>query len=91
MFEFCLEEELCLSNTWIKREGKRKMTFRMGENETEIDCVDKERTPLVYTKCDGNPWGVSTCLSDSCYRLEENKESSERHVLREERYVCKMM
>ena len=44
------------------------MTFRMGENETEIDFVDKERTSMVYLKCAGNPWGVSTCLRDSRYR-----------------------
>ena len=29
-----LEDELWVSNTWFKREEKRKMTFRMGENET---------------------------------------------------------
>ena len=28
-----------MSNTWSKREEKRKVTFRMGENETEIDSV----------------------------------------------------
>ena len=28
-----------MSNTWLKREEKRKVTFRMGEKETEIDCV----------------------------------------------------
>ena len=26
----CLEKELCVSNTWFKREKKRKVTFRMG-------------------------------------------------------------
>ena len=41
------------------REEKRRVTFRMGENETEIDFVlMKKRTPLVFTKCEGNPWGV---------------------------------
>ena len=25
--EFCLENELCVSNTWYKREEKRKVTF----------------------------------------------------------------
>ena len=25
---------VCVSDTWFKREGKRKVTFRMGENET---------------------------------------------------------
>ena len=39
LLEFCLEKELCVSNTWFEREEKRKVTFRMGENETEIDFV----------------------------------------------------
>ena len=39
LLEFCLVKELCVSNTWCKREEKRKVTFRMGENETEIDFV----------------------------------------------------
>ena len=33
LLEFCLEKELCVSNSWFKREEKRKVTFRMGENE----------------------------------------------------------
>ena len=37
--EFCLEKEICVSNTWPRREEKRKVTFRMGENETETDIV----------------------------------------------------
>ena len=63
-----LEKELCVSNTWLKGEEKRKATFRIGENETEIHCIDKEGTLTVYSKCEGNPWGVSACLSDSRYR-----------------------
>ena len=39
LLEFCLEKDLCMSNTWFKREEKRKVTFRMGENQTEIDFV----------------------------------------------------
>ena len=65
LLEFCLMKELCVSITWFKRVKKRKMTFRMGENETEIDCVDKERTPMVCTKYEGNTWGVSTCFIGS--------------------------
>ena len=30
---------VCVLNAWLKREEKRKVTFRMGENETEIDFV----------------------------------------------------
>ena len=39
LLEFCLEKELCVSNTWPKREEKMKVTFRMSKNETEIDIV----------------------------------------------------
>ena len=28
-----------MSNTWFKRDEERKVTFGMGENETEIDLV----------------------------------------------------
>ena len=31
-----------MSNTWFRREEKRKLTFRMGENETEFLLVKKE-------------------------------------------------
>ena len=36
LLEFCLEKKLCVSNTWSKREEKRKVIFRMGENETKL-------------------------------------------------------
>ena len=36
LLEFCLEKELCVSNTWFMTEEKRKVTFRMGQGETEI-------------------------------------------------------
>ena len=28
-----------MSNAWIKREERRKVTFRIGENEKKIDFV----------------------------------------------------
>ena len=37
--ELWLVKELFVSNTWFRREEKRKVTLRMGENETEIDFV----------------------------------------------------
>ena len=37
--EVCLEKELCVSNTWFKRDERKKVTFRMGENKTYIDFV----------------------------------------------------
>ena len=74
LFKFCLEKLLCVSNTWFKREEKRKVTFRICKKKKKLLCVDKERTPTISLKCEGNPWGVSTCLSDSRYRLEECSE-----------------
>ena len=37
LLEFCLEKELCVSYTWFKREEKRKVIFRMSEDETDIE------------------------------------------------------
>ena len=39
LLEFCMEKELCVLNTWIKREEKRKVTFTIRKNDTEIDFV----------------------------------------------------
>ena len=39
LLECCLEKESCLPNTRSKIEEKMNATFRMGENETEIDFV----------------------------------------------------
>ena len=40
--------------------------------------VDKETTLMVYTKSEGNPWGVSSSISGSRYRSEENKQCSQK-------------
>ena len=42
-----------MSNTWFRRE-MRKVTFRMGESETKINFVLKEKNDGVM-KCEGNP------------------------------------
>ena len=49
LLEFCLDKELCVSNKWFKREEKRKVTCRMGENETEIDfgLIKKEHQQFM--------------------------------------------
>ena len=39
LLQFCFEKELCVSNTWLKREENREVIFRMDENEIEIDFV----------------------------------------------------
>ena len=55
LLEFCLEKELRGSSTLSKGEEKRKVTFRMGENETEIILVlIKKRTPTAYKKGESN-------------------------------------
>ena len=59
-----------MSVIWFKREEKRKVTFRMGENMERKNClcVAKKGVPTVYPKCEGNPWGVSTCIGGSRHR-----------------------
>ncbi|XP_077862555.1 uncharacterized protein LOC144344497 [Saccoglossus kowalevskii] len=49
LLEFCDEMELCVANTWFKKEDKRKVTFSSGGNETEIDfvLVDKEKRKFL--------------------------------------------
>ena len=39
LLEFCDEKELCVANTWFKKEEKRKMTYSAVGNGTEIDFV----------------------------------------------------
>ena len=39
LLEFCDEKELCVANTWFKKRDQRKVTFRSGGNQTEIDFV----------------------------------------------------
>ena len=39
LLAFCLEKKQCVSNTCFMREEKRKVTFRIGENEKKIDFV----------------------------------------------------
>ena len=38
LLEFCLDNELCVEYVSYER-GKRKVTFRLRENEREIDFV----------------------------------------------------
>ena len=39
LLEFCDEKELCVANTWFKKTDKRKITFKSGNNESEIDFI----------------------------------------------------
>ena len=36
LFEFCLEEELCVSNKWSKGGENRKVTFKLGEMRQKL-------------------------------------------------------
>ena len=39
LLEICDERELCVANTWFKKTNKRKITFKSGNNESEIDFI----------------------------------------------------
>ena len=39
LLEFCDERELCVAHTWFKKTDKRKITFKSGNNESEIDFI----------------------------------------------------
>ena len=39
-----------MSNIWFKREEKRKVTFRMGENEIEIDFVSIKKEHRLFVQ-----------------------------------------
>ena len=39
LLEFCDERELCVAHTWFKKTNKRKITFKSGNNKSEIDFI----------------------------------------------------
>ena len=49
LLEFCDERELCVANTWFKKTDERKITFKSGNNESEIDfiLISKENRKFV--------------------------------------------
>ena len=51
------------------REEKRKVPFRMGEHKTEVVWLRNEHE--IHAKCKDNPWGISTCISGSRYRIKK--------------------
>ena len=50
LLEFCDEKELCIANTWYKKPDKRKITFRSGKNESEIDFILVGKTNRKYLR-----------------------------------------
>ena len=49
LLEFGNKRELCVANTWFKKTDKRKITFKSGNNESEIDfiSVSKENRKIL--------------------------------------------
>ena len=39
LLEFCDERELCVAKTWFKMTDKRKIMFKSGNNEAEINFI----------------------------------------------------
>ena len=39
LLDFCDQKELCVANTWYKKKDKRKVTYSLGGNDTEVDFV----------------------------------------------------
>ena len=48
LLEFCLEE-ICVSNTWFKREERRDVTFGLVESGTKMDflLISKEHRQFL--------------------------------------------
>ena len=69
LLEICLEKEICVSNIWFNREEKRKVTFRMGGNETKIDFA-----------CENKDKFVERCKDQDAILRESNQISTQRSV-----------
>ena len=50
LLEFCDERELCVANTLFKMMDKRKITFRSGNTESEIDFFLVSKKNRKYLK-----------------------------------------
>ena len=66
------------------KERKRGRWHSEWEKMRKIDLVSKKRTPMVYSKYEGNPWGVSTYIGGSRYRYK--KECSNKNICWEKNY-----
>ena len=61
LLEFCDEKELCMVNTWFKKTDKRKITFKSGNNESEIDFILVSRENRKFLKdVKAIPWEFAT-------------------------------
>ena len=50
LLKFCNEKELCVANTWFEKKEQRKIKYRIGGNETEIDFVLVGKNNRKYLK-----------------------------------------
>ena len=51
LLEFCGQKDLCVENTWFKKEEKRKVTYSLGDSKIEIDFFCKKRRQKVFKIC----------------------------------------
>ena len=83
LLEFCDEKQLCVANTWFRKEDKRKITYSVGECETEIDFVLVGRKNRRYIKdVKVIPWELQHRL----VILDLDKKVSKR-IVKKERIV----
>ena len=61
--------ELCMKKNYVcqiyELREEKKVTFKLGKNEADINFVLIRKD---FTKCEGNRWGVTACISGSRYR-----------------------
>ena len=95
LLEFCVVNELCVLSTWFRWKEKRKVTFRMGENDKKIDFVLIKKEHRQYVQnVKTIPWWFQHALvvADIDKKkimnvVKKNVNKSEWYVLREERSV----
>ena len=81
LLEFCMEKELCVANTWFKKNEKNKITYSGGEHQTEIDFVLVGKQNRKYIKdVKVIPWELQHRL----VVLDLNKKFSKKIVKKEQ-------
>ena len=68
-----------MSDTWLTREEKRKVTFTTGDNETKINVVLIRKEHQLFLR------SVKAIPGEFLFGLEENKECSEKATYREKK------
>jgi len=83
LLEFCEEKELCVMNTWYRKNEKRKVTFSSGGNQSEIDFVLIGKENRKYVR------DVKSIPGELQHRLvvADMDKKKVRKVIRKERTV----